>query len=141
MGTNPQGYNHPETIESALGTDAYQLNQFPSSLHSELTMCLEGNPFHIPQSVPQGNGFEAMRLIRGRYEPRTVDAKRGYFKAIVTTTLLSGGTQHQTLWDLVGRPLGEHFMVLASVEACVPELRTTMGRYSRRVSYREVTMT
>lgn len=89
----------------------------------------------LPHSKPSNRAM-------GRYEPRTVQSKRGHFKAIVATTqarkveeleatllqLVRDSDNHE---ELAGRPLDEDLMVVALVEACAPELRKMMEMHSR----------
>lgn len=122
------------------------MKQFSPSLPSELTMCLNGGPFHALRSVAQGIGLEAVRLIMARYGPRTAQSKRACFEATMTTTqakwvesfastLLQLQRNIKLYEELVATPFDEDLAVTILTEAGVPELRSKLEMSSRGVSY------
>lgn len=81
-------------------------------------MCMGGIPCHTLHSVPQGNEFDAMSLVMGRYESMSVQSNRGYLKASMRTTqvhhaeeleatLLQLERNIKTYENLAGRPFCE----------------------------------
>lgn len=65
--------------------DADEVKHYWSSLHSELTWCLDGGRPHTLQHATQGNGLLALRHIMGKFEPINAQSKRAFFKAIIAT--------------------------------------------------------
>lgn len=94
-----------------------------------------GNPFHEPETLGQGNGLEAMRVLMCRYEPRTTQSKPAYISKSspapvrpsewrIWTHVPGPDRNSKGYEDLVGKSLDEYLLVVALTEACVPELRT-----------------
>ena len=54
-----------------------------AKLYSILISCADEDAFRIVNSVIPGNGFEAFRLLKRRYEPKTPGTKRAVLKSII----------------------------------------------------------
>ena len=69
-------------IDVEFGNDAFTVKEFAVKFYSILLSCTEDDAFRICHNVKDGNGLEAMRLLK-RYEPRTPGTKRALLKAVI----------------------------------------------------------
>lgn len=78
-------------IDTELGPDADLVKRFLPSLHSELTLWLDGSRLHTLQSVPQCNGLEAIGVDHG---PVRVQTK--HVEPLGATSFIWGATSMTT---------------------------------------------
>ncbi len=75
-----------EEMDLSWGVRASEVKVFASQLYTILVNVTEDRAFEIVQSVGGGEGLEALRLLRRRFDPKTPGTKRAILKAILNIT-------------------------------------------------------
>lgn len=138
-----------DAMEIEFGEDTELVKLFSLTMHGDLTMLLEAGTFSEMDALEQGNGFEALRVRMAKYEPRTAQTKRAYFKNIVSNRQAKNVEDMSAMIqtpernikgyeDVAGKPLDEDLRVIALTDGCAPELRHKLELELREVSYREL---
>jgi hypothetical protein len=138
-----------EDLDMNFPNDKDDMTKFAVNLYSILMHCTEDGAFRICHSVKEGNGFEAMRLLMKRYEPRTPGTKRALLKAIINQapakkpedlekTLMHLEELIKKYEAMGGAELPEDLRVALIIGMCHKDLREHLELTTKEMSYKEV---
>lgn len=74
IGADPAGSGERQ-LHRKFGDDAEDVKLFSVALDGDFKNYLDGRPFQEVETLDQGNGPEAMRVLMSRHEPRTAQSK------------------------------------------------------------------
>ena len=128
-----------EDVDISYPNNKQDVWRFARNLYSILLSCTEDGAFRICQSVKEGNGSEAMRLLMKRYEPRTPGTKRALLKAIINNpaskepdelekNLMKVEEYMKHYEVMAGADLPEDLKVTVIIDFCAP--RTSRNTWS-----------
>ena len=123
--------------------------RFARNLYSILLSCTEDDAFRICHSVKEGNGLEAMRLLKKRYEPRAPLTKRALLKAIINNPALKKPDElEKNLMKveeymkhyefMAGADLPEDLKVTVIIDLCTKDLKEHLELSTREMTYKQV---
>ena len=73
------------SVDVKWGAQAEKVKEFSSKVYRLLVNITEDEAFKICQNVEHGEGLEAMRRMKKRYDPRTPGTKRSLLKALMNS--------------------------------------------------------
>ena len=120
-----------ETV-TAIGPEAVECS---AKLQAVLISSTEDDAFRIVNAVDEGNGIEAYRMLKKRYEPRNAGSKRAVLKAIINNPQCKKVTEMESnLMNLErlfkkygdmsgGEQLNMDLKVAVMIDLCTKDLR------------------
>ena len=145
--------SQPSTIDEELiredyeGVDQEVIN-FGNRLYA-IFCCTEEDPSNIGYSVTDGNGPQARRLLRKRYEPRTPGTKRARLSAVTSNlppdrpdeieeNMMHGEDEMRTYEQFSGEGLPDNLRVAVVIYMCTKDLREHLRQGTKDMSDKEV---
>jgi hypothetical protein len=126
-----------------------QVKNFSNKLFATLISCTEGDAFKLVNSVQNGVGLEALRLLKRRYEPRTPGTKRAILKNIINNAQakriidVEANLMHveglmKKYENMARDNLPEDLKVTVIIDLCHKELKDHLELSTKDMEYREV---
>ena len=133
----------------ALGNEAFTVKEIAVQFYSISLRCTEDAAVRMYQSVQDGSGLGAVRLLMTRYEPRMPGTKRALLKAVVSDApakkleeieknLMNVDELMKKCEVLGGEPLPEDLRVIVIIDLCAIDLEDHFELITREVQHKEV---